>query len=241
MREKITCEKGEHISNFLTCNCGNYSDMHLICEGTDWELDYKPELSTWGVFDYRILRCPLCDEITILRYIRVDGDIRDPDDMYYEWTREILYSPPKKRDAAIPDTIIDVLSQAERVVPTSPRASFILCRSVLEEICRHHKIADKKPDGKFKPLDKKLDELVEKERLPALLQDVMHKIRLLTNESTHGSHSALNKNISADEVETLISVVDWILNRLYVDKAREKEATESLESLKTKVQSSFEE
>jgi hypothetical protein len=45
----------------------------------------------------------------------------------------------------------------------------------------------------------------------------------------------LPDKISQGEVEVLIGLVDYVLNRLYVDNARTKEAVDELKALKEKL------
>jgi hypothetical protein len=63
----------------------------------------------------------------------------------------------------------------------------------------------------------------------------MHGIREIGNIFAHDSQVYLPEKISQDEVEVLIGLVDYVLNRLYVDKARTKEAVNELKALKEKL------
>lgn len=239
MQDKFSLEDGQKISNWLMCNCENYSDMHCICEGIDDESAHDPEATVYTKCIYKILRCPSCKEITILKYTTYVDDVSTLEfdyPRYVEYIPEILYSPSRKRHTSIPREIIDVISQAERVISTSPRAAFILCRSVLEEVCREHNISGKNENGKFKNLETKLNELVDKEKnLPENLKEIMHGIRLVTNEGVHGSQVILAETISNEEVKNLIDLVDYIFYYLYIEKFNQKEASTKLNELQKRI------
>lgn len=77
--------------------------------------------------------------------------------------------------------------------------------------------------------------LLEREKLSKDLREIMHGIRDIGNEFAHGSQVFLADKVSQDEVEVFIGLVDYVLNRLYVDKARSDEAVKDLNVLKEKI------
>ena len=232
-------ERGEKISNWETCRCGNLSEMHCICEGI-----YDDDGGD-GIFhiisNYKILRCPACEQILILRYVaRINDDNLRNEPPYIEYEREVLYAPAKQRHYSIHPKIAEIVSQAERVFPASPRAAFILCRAALEQICKERDIPETKPNkktGEIERLDLKqrLNILLEREKLSKDLREIMHGIREIGNAFAHESQTFLPEKISQDEVEVLIGLVDYVLNRLYTDKARTQEVVSELNSLKNKL------
>ncbi len=238
---KYIFEHGQKISNWERCPCGNLSEMYCICEGTYDTRDHDSEAPDYAVSHYKVLRCPSCEQILILRYITggfdtFDDDLHNP---YVEYTRQVLYAPAKKRPYSIPSKIADIVAQAEKVVPTSPRAGFILCRAALEQICKEQAIPETKTNSKGEvehlDLKKRLNLLLEKEKLSKDLREIMHGIREIGNIFAHDSQAYLPENISQDEVEVLIGLVDYVLNRLYVDKSRTQEAVNELKTLKEKL------
>jgi hypothetical protein len=83
-------------------------------------------------------------------------------------------------------------------------------------------------------LKKRLNLLLEREKLSKDLREIMHGIREIGNIFAHDSQAYLPEKISQGEVEILIGLVDYVLNRLYVDKARTQEAVNELKMLKEK-------
>lgn len=216
--------------------------MYCICEGIYNTRTHDPESFDWTESQYKILRCPSCRQILILRYVTGGNDITDENSEqkpYVEYSRQVLFSPAKQRHYSIPAPIADVLEQAEKVVPTSPRAAIILCRAALEEICREHNIPENKvnSDGVVERLDlkKRMNILLEREKLTKDLREIMHGIRDIGNEFAHRSQVFLATNISQNEVELLIDLVDYVLNRLYVEKIQSVEAVKGLNILKEKI------
>lgn len=235
------------------CNCGNLSEMYVICKGTYNSLTHDPEDNYYSLSTYMILRCPNCGGITILRYTTFRNQAEDDHD-YRKYVEEVLYSPPKQRHKAIPSAITEVVNQAETVAPISPRAAFMLCRGTLEEICREHGIPDsritKKGKEEYINLKTKLLMLFQDKNLPDYLQDILpdnlpnvpsdlveivEGIKLLGNEGTHGSQVVFTDKVSVADVQILLSLVDYVLERMYVDEVRAKEVVEKLSELKAKV------
>jgi len=225
---KYVFERGQKISNWESCPCGNKSEMYCICEGTYDTREHDSESSEYAISHYKVLRCPSCEQILILRYVTGGIDLGEPESRYVDYERQVLYTPSKPRHHSIPSVIADVVAQAEKVIPTSPRAGFILCRAALEQICEDHNISGRN-------LKKRLDTLLEISNLSDDLREIMHGIRDIGNKLAHNSQESLPKEISQDEAEILIGLVDYVLNRLYVDKARTQEAINELNALKEKV------
>jgi hypothetical protein len=242
---KYIVERGQKISNWDGCPCGNLSQMHCICEGTYDTRDHDSESSDYAISHYKVLICPSCKQLLILRYITCGFDFEEQDPHYEEYTRQVLYAPTKQRHHSIPPTIADIVAQAEKVVPTSPRAGFILCRAALEQICKEQDIPETKINAKgeveYIDLKKRLNLLLERERLSKDLREIMHGIREIGNIFAHDSQAYLPEKISQDEVEVLIGLVDYVLNRLYVDKTRTQEAVNELKWLKEKLNPKFKE
>ena len=243
---KYILERGKKMSNWERCNCGNLSEMYCVCEGAYDTLTHDPEAFEWGKSYFKVLICPSCRQLLILRYTTFSNDIYDDEirqQPYEEYTRQVLYSPVRQRHYSIPSSISDVLTQAEKVVPTSPRAALILCRAALDELCRDKNIPETRENSKgrieYLDLKKRLNLLLEREKLSSDLREIMHGIRVIGNEYAHGSEAFLADKISQDEVEALIGLVDYVLNRLYVDKARSDEAVKDINSLKEKVLNAY--
>jgi hypothetical protein len=143
--------------------------------------------------------------------------------------------------------------QAESISYLSPRASLILCRAVLEEICNNHEIPTlrktKKGDNTVIFLkdrlrilfqDETLEEYLKPEippNLPLIEPEIIEMIKglqLLGNEFTHGSQAIFTDTVSQDDANAVIELVNYVLQRLYVDDARKSEAKDRLLRLKKK-------
>ena len=241
---KYIIKRGQKISNWERCPCGNLSEMHCICQVIYDTRDHDSESPDYAISHYKVLRCPSCEQLLILRYVTGGFDFEEQDPHYEEYERQVLYAPAKQRHCSIPPTIADIVAQAEKVVPTSPRAGFILCRAALEQICKEQAIPETKTNakGEIENLDlkKRLNLLLDREKLSKDLREIMHGIREIGNIFAHDSEY-LPEKISQDEVEVLIGLVDYVLNRLYVDKARTQEAVKELKVLKGKLNPSLQE
>jgi len=240
---KIILDKREKIDNWEKCICGNLSEMYCICEGVYDTRKGDPEADVYEISHYKILKCPSCGQVLIVRYVKIDGNIDDDfenNSPYTEYEREMLYAPGKQRHDSVPSMIADIVTQAERVVPVSPRAAFILCRATLEQICRERNIPDTRTNsktGEIERLDLKtrLNLLLEREKLSKDIREIMHGIREIGNAFTHESQIFLTDKVPQEEVEVLIGLIDYILDRLYVDKALAQKAVTDLNILRNKV------
>lgn len=66
------------------------------------------------------------------------------------------------------------------------------------------------------------------------MQDVIQGIKDLGNEGAHSTHEAFKRQVTSQEADDLLALVDFVLDRLYVDKARQQEASEKLNKLKAR-------
>lgn len=92
------------------CNCGNYSKMRFISEGSDLYF-CNPEACIYEEHTYIILKCLACDGITINRYYRyTDENIPEEYQPREDILDKVLYVPNKPRDESIPLSIVHVLN-----------------------------------------------------------------------------------------------------------------------------------
>lgn len=222
------------------CKCGSLMEFKQ-------EFEFKNYESLYGVSPYyndelfKIFACSACNSATVILYtalINLDEederyDIQD--EIFRVYSRKVLYAPKKQLHWAIPRAIQKVLVQAESVISNSPRASFILCRAVLEEICHDFKIPTEDNKGKFINLYKKLSKLFEQEKLPEELQTIIKDIKNFGNEGAHSTHLKFSQQVEIEDAQNLIILIKYVLERLYVDRYRQEEAEDILKTLKNKV------
>jgi hypothetical protein len=225
------------------CNCGS-----LLIEKHNFSHHYYDDLDDHTEFwVLKYLVCPACESLTVLLYTA-----QEDNSQYYEtdeektenwlwrgYMRRVLYAPKKRLHSSVPYSISEVTNQAQLVFSASPRASFILCRAVLEEICTDFSIPTEKlrDNGKsfFLNLKDRLSLLFQKENLPEDLKSVMQGIRELGNEGAHSNHLSFEKQVIAEDAESLLMLVQYVIEKLYVDKDRQQEAMKILNQLKGKI------
>ncbi|MGL5081235.1 MAG: DUF4145 domain-containing protein [Microcoleaceae cyanobacterium] len=195
---------------------------------------------------FEIYTCPACENATLLCYSTVGNDLEDEangydeeKELYREYARTVLYAPNKLLHHAIPRSIAEVTYQAQSVLSNSPRASFILCRAVLEEICNNFNIPTENLNNKgkshFVNLKERLTQLFEQEKMAEDLIAIIQGIRELGNEGTHSDHLTFAKQVGVKDAKSLLMLVNYVTERLYVDKYRQQEAEEVLSKLKGKI------
>jgi hypothetical protein len=223
------------------CNCGN-----LMKSQTTFRHQIRDDESPYYTIElFEIFTCPACNKATLICYSAFrneDEDEANKDDaaeLYRPYHRTVLHAPEKRLHYAIPKSIAEVAYQAESVLYKSPRASFILCRAVLEEICNDFKIPavtlNKKGKNSNVNLMERLRQLCEREKMSEDLIDVMQGIRELGNEGAHSDHLTFSKQVKVDDANSLLMLVNYVAERLYVDKYRQNEAEEVLKKLKGRI------
>jgi Domain of unknown function (DUF4145) len=238
MKMKYLLDDNELKSNWERCLCGNYAEMKEICQGTFYDSDDDGYF--YSVHAHKVLKCPSCNKVSVIRYLAYGNDLeeeprtKNSPPKLHEFTREILHTTYKKEIQEVPESIVDVFNQAQAVISSSPRASFILCGAALEEICRAHAIptVSKKENGKERRLDlyERLEQLFRVRGLSDGVQKILHGIRELRNVGAHGSQEVFD-NVTETEAAMLLSLLDYVLERLYVDDARAKNAQSTLDKL----------
>ncbi len=218
----------------------------MKCE-TDFRnrVDYG-ESGAYCIEIYRLYKCPACSEVTLIYYSSPGDENLDeahqnnPEwELHREYHRSILHAPFKQLHPAIPHAIADVVNQAQAVSFKSPRASFILCRAALEEICNNFEIPERAVSSKGKEhfinLQDRLSQLFKKEKMSDDLVAVVQGIRELGNEGAHSAHSTFFRRIKSQDAENLLNLVHYVAERLYIDKYRQEEAVGKLNKLKEKI------
>ncbi|MCC3419619.1 MAG: DUF4145 domain-containing protein [Microcoleus sp. PH2017_07_MST_O_A] len=201
------------------------------------------ENSYYTIQVFKILTCLTCDSVTVLLYSAggiEEEDEQNPNEPQFRcYGRSVLYAPARQLHDSIPLSISEVVKQAEAVLARSPRASFILCRAVLEEICNDFKIPTESTNNKgksyFIKLHDRLSQLFKQEKMPEELQTIINGIKDLGNEGAHSDHLAFAKQVKAQDAENLLTLVNYVLERLYFDRYRQQEAAETLKELKSKI------
>ncbi|MGD1702063.1 DUF4145 domain-containing protein [Dapis sp. BLCC M229] len=214
----------------------------MICEK---DFSYSESDDSWPdfyvVYTYKLFSCPSCSKITIICYSETLCTEEDKQERYYrlergDYGRKVIFMPPRKEHPAIPESIAEITYQAQLNLAASPRASFILCRAVLEEICHHFKIPVK-AEGKSYPasLAFRLNQLFEQEKMPEDLREIIQGVRQLGNEGAHSEHLTFTKQVNMEEADNLLKIVNYVIEKLFVDKYEQQKAEKVLEELKIKI------
>ncbi|MGB3495935.1 MAG: DUF4145 domain-containing protein [Elainellaceae cyanobacterium] len=237
-----------HPRTKLTCNCGGI--MH--CER---HFENKYEISSWDLDDFvnivseivQVFLCTKCERLTVeyykrsfpnltthlgyLRQTKDDFNMKDAWEFYYSRT---LLAPRKRYHISVPDSLQMLLNEASASLSRSPRASIILCRTILEEICYCFKIPDNKGNRNFIGLKERLKTLVEQENLSEEkeLAQIINSVKYVGDKSAHREHSIFLENCNYDDAKIVLELVEYIIERIYIDKFKKKEAGQKLEKIK---------
>ena len=225
------------------CNCGNLMKSETTFRHRSGYVDDSPY---YTIEIFEIFTCPSCGEATVICYSTSGDDYEDAmnsdnclSELNRDYRRTVLHAPRKQLHHAVPRSIAEVNYQAQSVLSKSPRASFILCRALLEEICNHFEIAteafNKKGESYFINLKERLKQLFEQEKMSEDLVDIIQGIRELGNEGAHSDHLTFAKQVKVEDANSLLMLVNYVVERLYVDKYRQQEAEGELIKLKEKI------
>ena len=177
-------------------------------DGTNWNIDYQ------------IIKCNGCNNMSF----RVVS-INDQDIFYNTQTsdfeiteHEELYPPRDEEPKKIDDfdlldftssKIVGIYTEVKRCINNQLTImSSIGLRTLLEAICNDLIEKEEMPEER-KTLNSKIDFLVENQYLPKTSREVINRIRIIGNESTHESEKQDIKEIrlAMETIESLINVI----------------------------------
>ncbi len=157
-----------------------------------------------------------------------DEDIVSLEERYWKremgkYGRKVILMPPRKEHPAIPESIAEITYQAQLNLAASPPASFI-------------KIPVK-AEGKSYPasLAFRLNQLFEQEKMLEDLREIIQGVRQLGNEGAHSEHLTFTKQVNMEEADNLLKIVNYVIEKLFVDKYEQQKAEKVLEELKIKI------
>lgn len=191
----------------LTCyHCGNTGLMRVegeyktkrggpIRDEGNNIVDYDPVERV----EMQLLSCPVCHEVTLYKEVFNEE---------YGFTDTLEYCYPNirvKHDAAIPEHIKTAYEAVLKVKNIDEPMCLIGLRRVLEAICK-----DKGAEGK--DLSKMVNDLVNKNVLPEMLDDACWVVRQLGNSAAHGDQTDFYRY----EVERATEFVGALIDYIYV-------------------------
>lgn len=196
-------------------HCGNEAPMiiqraysQIITQGESWwSRDAGPV--------YEILTCQSCEEVTVRRYIWIDGEIDERE-------KSILYPASNtKFPRNLPPAIRKELESASQVRNLNPNAYGVLLGRVLELVCNDR--------GALKGnLLARLKELSKKDEIPEQIVRIAKNL----NELRHAGAHAWVGELTSDEIPVLYSLVNAVLEYIYGVPQLVKQAEERLKKLR---------
>ena len=77
--------------------------------------------------------------------------------------------------------------------------------------------------------------MFKQEKMSEDLIAIIQGIRELGNEGTHSDHLTFAKQVEPEDADSLLTLINYVIERLYVDKYRQQEAGDVLTKLKGKI------
>jgi hypothetical protein len=219
----------------MDCNhCGGKTPMKIVVEKVILEnfLAYFPEYGDVPMgferAEWKILKCPLCNKITVTESIVTDEDEDEDDEtgqLFFTSTVSantvVLYpisdlEIPNPNPDMPPDIAADFM-EAKKVFPFSARSSAALLRLAIQKLCIHL-------GEKGKDINKDIQELVNK-GLPQHIQQALDIVRVIGNESVHPGEINIQDN--TEIAKRLFGLVNEIIEDR-ISKIRKQEEIQKI-------------
>ena len=214
---RVTLEKGKTLDNIIDAPCGecNKSTKHKVLASID--LSGREETEETLIYgwdnEYQIIQCQGCETIMFRRSHMNSEDMEhvagpagwDADYVTFE---DYYPNPEKSRTGLSDDHLLPEKLQriyAETLSALNGNNSILSgigLRAIIETVCK-----DQSASGKN--LLAKIDNLVDQNVLTKEGADILHKLRVLGNDSTHEvkPHSSVQLGLAFDVLEHLLQGV----------------------------------
>ncbi|GEC77926.1 hypothetical protein FAQ01_07960 [Flavobacterium aquatile] len=179
----------------------------------DSQTGYSPNMGT----SYDVLTCPACKKATIVTYFWHED--MESEDIKYEF----LFPTEKIYPLGLPENILAIYKDAEKIKALNVNAYATAVRRLLETVCIEH---GAKPDM----LAKMLKELADKGEIPQKLVKVASGLR---NFGNVGAHAAAGE-LSPKEIPIITALTTALLEFLYSAPYLATLAENKLNELKSK-------
>lgn len=165
------------------------------------------------------LRCDMCKRLSIAYQIgnAPEYNVSHPVTWVSFWDAIGVphrYYPTPTSARTYPNTpqhIGDAASEAHKVHSYEAyRATAILCRAVIEAICK-----DKGAEGR--DLFRKIDNLYDQGEIRKFVKETAHVLRAIGNDMAHGD---FDQELSADDADHILGFMDSILDEVYESTAK---------------------
>jgi hypothetical protein len=165
-----------------------------------------------GVSNYEIIRCSGCDSISFRFTSSNSEDFHQDDEGNYihDETEEIYPSRLMGRTAledtySLPPKVRSIYRETHAALCAKlPILAAVGIRALIESVCSEE-------SAKGRNLEKKIDDLIQKEVLTKRNAIVLHKTRILGNMSAHEIESA-----SDSELDVAFDIVENLLETVYI-------------------------
>lgn len=209
MSKKITLNTTKDQIREIVCNRCDNTTNHIVCSSVEfsWGND-----DIQGIDTYEIIRCSGCDSISfrIGSSNSDDYDIDEEGSYSHPETEEIYPSRLMGRSAlkdiySLPDKVRSIYRETHLAMCTKLKIlAGVGIRALVESVCLEE-------SAKGANLEKKIEDLVKKEVLTKRNATVLHKTRLLGNQSAHEIQAA-----SDSELDVAFDIVENLLESVYI-------------------------
>jgi hypothetical protein len=131
----------------------------------------------------------------------------DPFEVDTDWP-ELAYPVPAGFGNEVPRTIHQIYAQAVKCKPEAPLAFAILIRRALEAICDDRGIG--KGKGKSANLFRRLEKLVEAEKIPPVLAKMTDVLRTIGNAAAHSGPDEITVPMTWAIDEFFRAIVEYV-------------------------------
>jgi len=199
-------------------HCGNKTATTLLKLHID---SIQPIDDIPDIFDqYGIFKCPACKGILFVKHTMC---IDNNENEYFCKEKMVLYPsfPFYFDNVFVPTKIAQAIETAHRVRRIDVELCFLSLRATLERICK-----EKGAIGKT--LEEMVKDLIKREILPGMFQDLCDVIRKYGNKAAHGDE------VKESDIDNVIRYVIIIIDYLYSLPQSVKESLSNIKEIEEK-------
>ncbi len=209
MSKEIILDKTKNEIREVVCiRCDNTTN-HIVCGSV--KLEWRNE-DIQGYDIYETIRCLGCDNVSFRIASGNSEDYYHDDEghSFYPETEEIYPSRlmgrvPLKDMYSLPDKVRLIYKETHAALCTKLKVlAGVGIRALVEAVCSEEK-------AKGGNLEKKIDDLVEKNILTKKNAEVLHRTRLLGNKAAHESSAPADS-----ELDVAFDIVENLLETVYI-------------------------
>ena len=177
-------------------------------------------------FDWILLSCPVCKKVSLLQKYSNECEY-NPNTKTYAEDVDLLYPECNVNYLGVPEEIKSAFEAALKVKNIDISICLLSLRRVLEAIC-------KEQGAEGKNLDSMIKNMLDKGKLPEVMNDACWIIRQLGNDAAHAGKIRVYKSDVEQTIDFLKTIIQYLYTlpvqmerlKVKIEKRKEKQKKE---------------